>query len=232
MLHEAFYVAPSGRPGPVVVDIPKDVQFATGGYFRPNEFQHKGYQPRLKGDIEKIKQAVEMMADAKRPVFYTGGGVINSGPEASRLLRELVELTGFPDHLDPDGARRVPGRRSAMAGHAGHARHLRSQHAMHDCDLMICIGARFDDRITGRLDAFSPGSKKIHIDIDRVLDQQERAGRYAHHRRLRAMCSRTWCGLWRRPAAQVRQERAEGLVGADRPLARRARASPIGIPTS
>src|ERR1700681_4555054 len=95
VLHEAFYVASSGRPGPVVVDIPKDIQFAKGDYFKPNEFPHKGYKPRLKGDIDKIKQAVEMMRQAKRPVFYTGGGVINSGARASELLRELVKLTGF-----------------------------------------------------------------------------------------------------------------------------------------
>src|SRR6187431_3521776 len=96
VLHEAFHIAKSGRPGPVVVDIPKDIQFAKGLYSRPKEFQHKGYRPKLKGDLERIKQAVELMARAKRPLFYTGGGVINSGPRASTLLRELVKLTGFP----------------------------------------------------------------------------------------------------------------------------------------
>jgi acetolactate synthase I/II/III large subunit len=106
------------------------------------------------------------MAAAKRPLFYTGGGVINSGPAASELLRELVKLTGFPITSTLMGLGAFPGRRPAMARHARHARHLRGQLAMHDCDVMICVGARFDDRITGRLDAFSPGSKKIHIDID------------------------------------------------------------------
>src|ERR1700739_676163 len=96
VLHEAFYVAKSGRPGPVVVDIPKDIQFAKGDYFKPKEFPHQGYQPKVKGDLAKIKAAVEMMRTAKRPLFYTGGGVINSGPEASHLLRELVKLSGFP----------------------------------------------------------------------------------------------------------------------------------------
>src|SRR5262245_37032393 len=96
VLHEAFYVAGSGRPGPVVVDIPKDIQFAKGTYFVPNEFPHKGYKPKLKGDADKIKAAAELMAGAKRPLFYTGGGIINSGPAASQLLRELVRLTGFP----------------------------------------------------------------------------------------------------------------------------------------
>src|SRR5512140_2291873 len=95
-LHEAFYVAASGRPGPVVVDIPKDIQFAKGAYSKPKDFQHRGYKPKVKGDLDKIKAAVEMMRHAKRPVFYTGGGVINSGTHASHLLRELVKLTGFP----------------------------------------------------------------------------------------------------------------------------------------
>ena len=124
VLHEAFYVASSGRPGPVVVDIPKDIQFAKGNYFRPKEFQHQGYKPKLKGDPDKIKAAIELMGKAKRPLFYTGGGVINSGNAASERLRELVKLTGFPDHVDADGAGRVSRVRSAVAGHARHARHL------------------------------------------------------------------------------------------------------------
>ena len=126
-LHEAFHIAASGRPGPVVVDIPKDVQFATGTYSKPENFQHKGYRPKLKGDPDKIRQAVEMMAAAKRPLFYTGGGVINSGIAASEHLRELVKLTGLSHHLHTDGARRLPRRRSEMAWHARHARHLGSK---------------------------------------------------------------------------------------------------------
>jgi acetolactate synthase I/II/III large subunit len=166
VLHEAFYVAGSGRPGPVVVDIPKDIQFATGTYFKPNEFPHKGYKPRLKGDLDKIKAAIELMRHAKRPVFYTGGGVVNSGKEASHLLRELVKLTGFPITSTLLGLGAFPAHDPQWLGMLGMHGTWEANWAMHDCDLMICIGARFDDRITGRLDAFSPGSKKIHVDID------------------------------------------------------------------
>jgi len=165
-LHEAFHIASSGRPGPVVVDIPKDIQFAKGTYAKPKEFQHKGYKPRLKGDPDKIRQAVEMMAVAKRPLFYTGGGVINSGPAASAHLRELVKLTGFPITSTLMGLGAFPAADPQWLGMLGMHGTWEANWAMHDCDLMICIGARFDDRITGRLDAFSPGSKKIHVDID------------------------------------------------------------------
>jgi acetolactate synthase-1/2/3 large subunit len=165
-LHEAFHIASSGRPGPVVVDIPKDIQFAKGTYSKPKEFQHKGYKPRLKGDPDKIRQAVEMMAVAKRPLFYTGGGVINSGPAASEHLRELVKRTGFPITSTLMGLGAFPAADPQWLGMLGMHGTWEANWAMHDCDLMICIGARFDDRITGRLDAFSPGSKKIHVDID------------------------------------------------------------------
>ena len=166
VLHEAFHIAASGRPGPVVVDIPKDVQFATGRYSRPTEFQHKGYRPKVKGDLERIKAAIELMAHAKRPLFYTGGGVINSGPEASHLLRELVKLTGFPITSTLMGLGAYPAADPQWLGMLGMHGTYEANFAMHDCDVMICIGARFDDRITGRLDAFSPGSRKIHVDID------------------------------------------------------------------
>jgi acetolactate synthase-1/2/3 large subunit len=165
-LHEAFHIAASGRPGPVVVDIPKDIQFATGTYSRPKEFQHRGYRPKLKGDPDKIREAVEMMAAAKRPLFYTGGGVINSGPAASESLRELVKLTGFPITSTLMGLGAYPAADRQWLGMLGMHGTWEANWSMHDCDLMICVGARFDDRITGRLDAFSPGSKKIHIDID------------------------------------------------------------------
>ncbi|HWP24743.1 MAG TPA: acetolactate synthase 3 large subunit [Xanthobacteraceae bacterium] len=166
VLHEAFYVASSGRPGPVVVDIPKDIQFAKGQYFKPNQFHHQGYKPRLKGDPERIKAAIAMMAEAKRPVFYTGGGVINSGQAASRHLRELVKLSGFPITSTLMGLGAFPAADPQWLGMLGMHGTYEANMAMHDCDLMICIGARFDDRITGRLDAFSPGSRKIHVDID------------------------------------------------------------------
>jgi len=169
ILHEAFYVATSGRPGPVVVDIPKDVQFATGTYQGPTPnpaSAHKSYRPQLKGDAASIRMAVEMMAAARKPVLYTGGGVINSGPQACQLLRELVSLTGFPITSTLMGLGAYPASGDNWLGMLGMHGTYEANMAMHDCDLMICVGARFDDRITGRTDAFSPGSRKIHIDID------------------------------------------------------------------
>jgi acetolactate synthase I/II/III large subunit len=166
VLHEAFHIASSGRPGPVVVDIPKDIQFARGVYSKPKDFPHTGYKPRLKGEMTKIKQAIDLMAHAKRPLFYTGGGVINSGRAACDLLRELVKLTGFPITSTLMGLGAFPAADPKWIGMLGMHGTLEANMAMHDCDVMVCIGARFDDRITGRLDAFSPGSKKIHVDID------------------------------------------------------------------
>ncbi len=156
-----------GRPGPVVIDIPKDVQFARGVYTPPRGAPHKTYQPKLDADLDSIRAAVRMMAAAKRPIFYTGGGVINSGPAASTVLRELVSLTGFPITSTLMGLGAYPGSGRNWLGMLGMHGTYEANNAMHDCDLMIAVGARFDDRITGRLDAFSPGSKKIHIDIDR-----------------------------------------------------------------
>jgi acetolactate synthase-1/2/3 large subunit len=166
VLHEAFYVARTGRPGPVVVDIPKDVQFATGTYTGPKDVKHKTYQPRLKGDSAAIAEAVELMARARKPVLYTGGGVINSGLKASQLLRELVRLTHFPVTSTLMGLGAFPASGKEWLGMLGMHGTYEANLAMHDCDVMVCIGARFDDRITGRLDAFSPRSKKVHIDID------------------------------------------------------------------
>jgi len=166
ILHEAFYVARTGRPGPVVVDIPKDVQFATGTYTGPKDVRHKTYQPRLKGDPKAIATAVDLMSHARKPVLYTGGGVINSGPKASQLLRELVRLTGFPITSTLMGLGAFPASGKEWLGMLGMHGTYEANLAMHDCDVMVCIGARFDDRITGRVDQFSPRSKKIHIDID------------------------------------------------------------------
>ncbi len=165
-IHEAFHVASTGRPGPVVVDIPKDVQFATGTYVSPQTAPRTSYQPKVQGDMERIKDAIALMSAAKRPVLYTGGGVVNSGPEASHLLRELVDLTGFPITSTLMGLGTYPASGKNWLGMLGMHGSYEANMAMHDCDLMVCIGARFDDRITGRLDAFSPGSQKIHIDID------------------------------------------------------------------
>jgi acetolactate synthase I/II/III large subunit len=166
VLHEAFYVARNGRPGPVVVDVPKDVQFATGTYTGPKDVKHKTYQPRLKGEANAIAQAVELMSHARKPLLYTGGGVINSGPKASQLLRELVRLTGFPITSTLMGLGAFPASGKEWLGMLGMHGTYEANLAMHDCDVMVCIGARFDDRITGRVDQFSPRSKKIHIDID------------------------------------------------------------------
>jgi acetolactate synthase-1/2/3 large subunit len=166
VLHEAFHIAKSGRPGPVVVDIPKDIQFASGHYSRRNDFQHRGYRPKVKGDLDRIRAAIELMQQARRPLFYTGGGVINSGPEATALLRQLVKLTGFPITSTLMGLGAYAASDPQWIGMLGMHGTLEANLSMHDCDVMICIGARFDDRITGRLDAFSPGSRKIHVDID------------------------------------------------------------------
>jgi acetolactate synthase I/II/III large subunit len=166
VIHQGFQVATSGRPGPVLIDIPKDVQFASGAYTTAKQTDTSHYRPRLKGDIEAIKQLVEAMEVAERPVFYTGGGVINSGPHASQLLRELVEATGFPITSTLMGLGAYPASGKAWLGMLGMHGLYEANMAMHGCDLMINVGARFDDRITGRLDAFSPGSTKVHIDID------------------------------------------------------------------
>ncbi len=166
ILHEAFYVAAHGRPGPVVVDIPKDIQFKQGEYHGPKNVEHKTYRPKVDGDPKRIEHAVDLMSKAKRPVFYTGGGVINAGPAASRALRDLAKATGFPVTSTLMGLGAFPASDPQWLGMLGMHGTYEANWAMHDCDLMINIGARFDDRITGRLDAFSPGSLKIHVDID------------------------------------------------------------------
>ena len=165
VIHEAFHVATAGRPGPVLVDIPKDVQFATGTYTGPKK-SASHYQPQVKGDMEEITELVAAIEKAKKPLFYTGGGVINSGPAASQLLRELVEATGIPITSTLMGLGAYPASGKNWLGMLGMHGLYEANLAMHDCDLMINVGARFDDRITGRLDAFSPKSKKAHIDID------------------------------------------------------------------
>lgn len=165
-IHQAFHVATSGRPGPVLVDIPKDVQFATGTYVEPKKAKTSHYQPQVKGDINAITQLVELIEKAERPVLYTGGGVINSGKGASQLLRELVAGTNFPVTSTLLGLGAYPASGEAWLGMLGMHGTYEANLTMHDCDLMICIGARFDDRITGRVEDFSPYSKKAHIDID------------------------------------------------------------------
>jgi acetolactate synthase I/II/III large subunit len=166
-LHEAFYVARSGRPGPVVVDLPKDVLFATGTYRAPESVEErKSYRPQTEPDPARIAAAVELIAHAKRPLFYAGGGIINSGPQAVKLFRELVEMTGFPCTLTLMGLGAFPAADKRYLGLVGMHGTYEANLAMHDCDVMVNVGARFDDRVTGKVAAFSPGSKKIHIDID------------------------------------------------------------------
>ena len=165
-LHQAFHVSRSGRPGPVLIDIPKDVQFATGEYQAPAQAKVSHYQPQIKGDSDAIAAMVEMMETAERPVFYTGGGVINSGPKASDLLREFVAATGFPITSTLMGLGAYPASGTSWLGMLGMHGLYEANLAMHGCDLMINIGARFDDRITGRIADFSPNSRKVHVDID------------------------------------------------------------------
>ena len=166
VMHEAFYVAQTGRPGPVVIDLPKDILMQLGKYEAPTKVTHKSYNPQVKGDTAAIARAVKMLAKAKKPIIYAGGGVINSGPGACKLLAKLTQMTGFPITLTLMGLGAYPGTDDQFLGMLGMHGTYEANMAMHDCDVMLCIGARFDDRITGRLDAFSPNSKKIHIDID------------------------------------------------------------------
>ncbi len=218
VVHEAFYVATSGRPGPVVIDLPKDVQIAQGPYTGPTNVRHKTYRPRTEGEEAKIKAAIDLMAKAERPIFYTGGGVVNAGPRASELLRELVKLTGFPITNTLMGLGSYSGTDRQFLGMLGMHGTWEANHAMHDCDVMINIGARFDDRITGRLNAFSPGSKKIHVDIDpsshnktvradicivgdacRVLEQMIEAWKQGGHKPNQKAVDKWWAQIdqWR-----------------------------------
>ena len=164
-IHEAFHVATSGRPGPVLIDIPKDVQFATSEYTPPAPARSH-YQPQLKGDMETITELVEAIEQAERPVFYTGGGVINSGNAASQLMRELVDATGFPITSTLMGLGAYPASGKNWLGMLGMHGTAYANKAVIHCDLIMSIGGRWDDRITGKLAEFCPNAKKIHVDID------------------------------------------------------------------
>ena len=167
IMHKAFEVATSGRPGPVLIDIPKDIQFKKGKYIKPKELKNRNKTSiKFNGQDKNIETAVELINKSSKPILYTGGGVINSGPRATQLLRELVALTGFPITSTLTGLGAYPGNDPQFLGMLGMHGTYEANNAMHDCDLMINIGARFDDRITGKIDEFSPYSKKIHIDID------------------------------------------------------------------
>ncbi|MEM9811587.1 MAG: acetolactate synthase 3 large subunit [Pseudomonadota bacterium] len=165
-INQAFHVATTGRPGPVLIDIPKDVQFAAGSYSGKESVRTRHYQPQTEGDRDLVTLAVEALEQSKRPIIYSGGGVINAGPEASTLLRALVGETGFPITSTLMGLGCYPASGAQWLGMLGMHGTYEANLAMHDCDFMLCVGARFDDRITGRLDAFSPNSFKVHIDID------------------------------------------------------------------
>ena len=167
VLHEAFHIATSGRPSPVVVDIPKDVQVASARYTKPGPIRHKTYRPQVKADQSLIEQAVDMLAAAERPILYTGGGIINAGPAASQLLRELARISGAPVTSTLMGLGAFPASSPQWLGMLGMHGTYEANFAMNQADLIIALGARFDDRVTGRLDAFSPNSRKVHIDIDR-----------------------------------------------------------------
>ena len=166
VVHEAFHVATSGRPGPVVIDLPKDVLMALGSYTAKSKVKVKSYVPQVKGDLGAVKRAVEAIAKAKKPLIYAGGGVINSGPAASQLLTQFVKMTGAPCTLTLMGLGAFPASDKQYMGMVGMHGTYESNMAMHDCDAMVCIGARFDDRVTGVLSKFAPNSTKIHVDID------------------------------------------------------------------
>ncbi len=169
VFHEAFTIAQNGRPGPVLIDIPKDVQFAKGNYIEKNKIvipSHRLFEPSPNFESKKIEEAVEIISKAKKPIFYIGGGCINSGPEASKLVREFIDLVGSPVTMTLMGLGVVASSDKNSLGMLGMHGMYEANMAMHECDVMINIGARFDDRVTGRLDAFSPNSKKIHVDID------------------------------------------------------------------
>ncbi|MEQ8397819.1 acetolactate synthase 3 large subunit [Thalassobaculum sp.] len=166
VMHEAFYVAAHGRPGPVVVDLPKDILFADCPYVEADEVELKSYRPQVKGDTSAVERAVDLIAKAKRPIFYGGGGLINSGPKASKLFTEFVHKTGYPATLTLMGLGAIPASDRHFLGMLGMHGTYEANWAMHDCDVMVCVGARFDDRVTGRISGFAPNAKKIHIDID------------------------------------------------------------------
>jgi len=166
VVHEAFHVARTGRPGPVLIDLPKDILINPAPYNEPSVLPHRSYRPRTTPDAARIAEAVALLKAAKRPIVYTGGGVINAGPEASRLLMEFVRLTGFPCTSTLMGLGAYPASDPQFLGMLGMHGTFEANMTMHGCDVMLNMGARFDDRVTGRLNAFSPGSKKIHVDID------------------------------------------------------------------
>ncbi len=220
VIREAFRIATTGRPGPVLIDLPKDVQVAATAVNRPRI--SVGYQPQTEPDQKLIESAVEMIAAAERPIFYTGGGIINAGPAASEGLRELAKLTGAPVTSTLMGLGALPASSPQWLGMLGMHGTYEANLAMNQADLIIALGARFDDRVTGRLDAFAPNARKIHVDIDRSLDQQDRVGRIGHRRGLRSRDRGDDRGL------EEKRPSSGGpllMVRADRSMARQAQPS-------
>jgi acetolactate synthase-1/2/3 large subunit len=166
IIHKAFHIATSGRPGPVLVDIPKDVQFQKTEYVKKEDVIKKINKVAVEINLKEIQKVVDLIVKSKKPIIYSGGGVINSGDKASDLLKDLVRITGFPITSTLQGLGAYPGEDYHFVGMLGMHGTYEANNAMHDCDLLINVGARFDDRITGKIDKFSPKSKKIHIDID------------------------------------------------------------------
>ncbi|NVJ70969.1 MAG: acetolactate synthase 3 large subunit [Alphaproteobacteria bacterium] len=166
VIFEAFYVATNGRPGPVVIDMPKDVQIEKAPYARSGHQEHRTYRPQTEGDEEALRKAAHALAAGERPIIYSGGGIINAGPEASELLAEFARMTGMPVTSTLMGLGAYPASDNQFLGMLGMHGTWEANHAMHDCDVMLAIGARFDDRVTGRIDGFSPESTKIQVDID------------------------------------------------------------------
>ena len=165
-LHEAFHVARSGRPGPVVIDLPKDIQLSECEYVNRQDRHGRRYKPSTDPNKDKIIQVAKLLVNAKKPIIYGGGGLINSGPESSKLLKELVNITGIPTTLTLMGLGALSCDHKLFLGMLGMHGTYEANLSMYNCDVMLNIGARFDDRITGNLKEFSPNSKKIHIDID------------------------------------------------------------------
>ena len=233
-IHEAFFVARSGRPGPVVVDLPKDVQFATGTYVPPESIEHRTYRPQIMPPLDPVEEAVRLIAGAKKPIFYTGGGIINSGPHATELLTRFVRMTGYPITNTLMGLGGYPASDPQFLGMLGMHGTYEANLAMHQCDVMVCIGARFDDRVTGRLNAFSPNSTKIHVDIDpssinknvrvdlpivgdcaHVLETMIRIWEEKRYQPNRAALTAWWdqIKLWRkRDCLHFRQDMSEGAI--------------------
>jgi acetolactate synthase-1/2/3 large subunit len=219
VLHEAFYVATHGRPGPVLVDIPKDVILGMGPYVGPENVTPRNYVPRIEPDMARIEEAVELLASAKKPIIYAGGGIINAGPEASKLLAQLVHETGYPCTTTLMALGAFPAADKQWLGMPGMHGTYEANMVMHDCDVMFNVGARFDDRVTGRVDAFAPNAKKVHIDIDpSSINKNVQVDVPVVADAGLALAA--ILKVWKKKKEKRGRQGVEGLVEADRGLAR------------